>query len=281
LPVANPANDVASVPWTDLRLRAFPGVALRVMKLCDRQYVHMDLLARLIEADAAFSTEVLMAANGWTCARKEPVANIRDAVIALGIRRVQGLCLTVGVRSFLGKALHHPIARGVWRHSVACAVIAEDLARHSKIDSDLAYTAGILHDLGRLGLLVSRAREYTTLLDSHYGPPGSILEPEAAIFGTDHCKLGNHLIWAWELPQEFLAGSHHARRLNHWNLEELMKMSCRLADVAGFTAFPGCFIGGYSDLLQDLPEECRESLPPEIEALRTLVNKKLQSLEAD
>lgn len=281
LSVVIPANDVACVPWTDLRLRPFPGVALKVIKLCDRQNIHIDELARLIESDAAFSTEVLIAANGWAYARQEPVANIREAVLALGVRRVQGLCLTVGVRTFLGKTLHHPIARGVWRHSVACALIAEDLARHSEIDSDVAYTAGVLHDLGRLGLLMSRPKEYTALLDSHFGPPGSILAQEASLFGADHCKLGNQLIWSWELPAEFLAGSHHAQRLQGWNLEELIKMSCRLADVASLTAFPGCFIGEYSKLLKDLPEPCRKGLPPEVGMLREQVNCKLQALEAE
>ncbi|MGA8111566.1 MAG: HDOD domain-containing protein, partial [Acidobacteriaceae bacterium] len=110
------------------------------MRLSEREDVHMGRLASLIESDPAFSTEVLTVANGWTYARREPIASARQAVAALGTRRLQGLCLTVGVRAFLGKSLHMPIARALWRHSVATALVAEELARHSQMDPDIAYT---------------------------------------------------------------------------------------------------------------------------------------------
>jgi HD-like signal output (HDOD) protein len=265
----------------DLRLRPFPGIALKVMKLSEREDVHMGRLANLIESDPAFSTEVLTVANGWTYARREPIASARQAVAALGTRRLQGLCLTVGVRTFLGKSLQMPITRALWRHSVATALIAEELARHSQMDHDIAYTAGLLHDIGRLGLMVAWPKAYAALLDSHYGSPASILELETGLFGADHCALSNLLIRDWELPSALFAGHHHGPRLQEWSLPELIKMSCRLADAAGMTAFPGCSIGGYANLLNDLPEACRKHFPLEIEMHRSNLNSKLEALEAD
>jgi HD-like signal output (HDOD) protein len=250
------------------------------MRLSEREDVHMDRLAGLIESDPAFSTEVLTVANGWMYARREPIASARQAVSTLGMRRLQGLCLTVGVRAFLGKSLQMPITRALWRHSVATAVIAEELARHSQIDPDIAYTAGVLHDIGRLGLMVAWPKAYAVLLDSHYGSPSTILDLETSLFGADHCAFGKQLIWEWELPLALVAGHHHHPRLQEWNLAELIKMSCRLADVAGMTAFPGCLIGEYPDLLRELPEACREHFPPEIESHRNNVNSRLEALDA-
>ena len=274
-------NHVADIPWMDLRLRPFPNIALQVMRLSEREDVHMGRLASLIESDPAFSTEVLTVANGWMYAPREAVASVQQAVTALGIRRLQGLCLTVGVRTFLGKSLQMPITRALWRHSIATAVVAEELARSSHIDPDTAYTAGLLHDIGRLGLMVAWPMAYAALLDSHYGTPASILEPEAGLFGADHCALSNLLIRDWELPSALFAGHHHGPRAQEWGLGELVKMSCRLADVAGMTAFPGCFIEEYPALLHELPEACRKYFPAEIESHRNNLSSKLAALEAD
>ncbi|HEX4038863.1 MAG TPA: HDOD domain-containing protein [Acidobacteriaceae bacterium] len=265
----------------DLRLRPFPSIALKVMRLSERDDVHMGRLASLIESDPAFSTEVLKVANGWMYARREPIASARQAVAALGTRRLQGLCLTVGVRTFLGQSPQMPITRALWQHSVATALIAEELAQNSEIDADIAYTAGLLHDIGRLGLMVAWPKAYAALLESHCGSPASILELEAGLFGADHCTLSNLLIRDWELPSALFAGQHHGARLQEWNLAEQIKMSCRLADAAGMTAFPGCSIGDYATLLGELPEECRTRLPGEIEAHRKNMKSKLEGLEAD
>lgn len=251
------------------------------MKLSEREDVHMGRLASLIESDPAFSTEVLTVANGWTYARREPIASARQAVAVLGTRRLQGLCLTVGVRTFLGQSLHMPVTRALWRHSVATALIAEELARHSQLDPDIAYTAGVLHDIGRLGLMVAWPRAYASLLESHRGSSASILEPESGLFGADHCALGNLLIRDWELPSTLFTGHHHGPRQPEWNLTEIVRMSCRLADAAGLTAFPGCSTGEYTDLLHDLPGECRAHFPLESEAHRTHLNSRLEALEAD
>ena len=265
----------------DLRLRPFPSIALKVMRLSEREDVHMGRLASLIESDPAFSVEVLTVANGWTYARREPIGSARQAVAALGTRRLQGLCLTVGVRAFLGKSLHMPTARALWHHSVATALVAEELARHSQLDPDLAYTAGVLHDIGRLGLMVAWPRAYADLLDSHCGSPASILALESGLFGADHCELSNLLIRDWELPSALFAGHHHGPRLEVWSLPELIRMSCRLADAAGMTAFPGCSVGAYTDLLNELPDGCRMHFPREIEAHRNNVKCRLEALEAD
>ena len=64
------------------------------------------------------------------------------------------MCITVGVRAYLGKAMSQPAMRGLWRHNLACALIAEQLAVLGLAEKNFAYTAGILHDVGRIGLAV-------------------------------------------------------------------------------------------------------------------------------
>lgn len=87
----------------------------------------------------------------------------------MGANQLKGMCLTVCVRPFLGRSLIHPAMRDLWRHNLACALIAEQLASGGFMDKDIAYTSGILHDIGRFALAVARPKEYSVLLETHCG----------------------------------------------------------------------------------------------------------------
>ncbi len=91
-----------------------------------------------------------------------------------------------------GQVVGNPLIRNLWRHNLACAAIAEQLATAGFMDKDTAYTAGVLHDIGRLALAVIRPAEYAALLRRHKGSGASILKEEAELFGTDHCQAGRH-----------------------------------------------------------------------------------------
>jgi putative nucleotidyltransferase with HDIG domain len=250
------------------------------MRLCNNDDVHLGHLSSLIESDPAFSSEVLMVANGWTYAPRSSITSVMHAIVTLGMKRLQGLCLTVGVRGFLGKTLTLPHARILWRHSLATATIAEELAEDSGIHPDDAYTAGVLHDIGRLGLMLVRPKQYCALLDTHSGTPSSFLEKEDHLFGVNHCRLGVQLGSAWQLPDKFLAGDHHDPLSGDWKLADIIKVSCRLADAAGFPAFPGCFIEPYSDVLHALPERSRKDFHATVEALKQDLTANIEALEA-
>src|SRR5580692_67317 len=167
-------TEAISPPWAHLRLPPFPLVAIRVLQLTNDENVQLHQLSELISSDAAFASEVLTIANSLVYAPRFPASTILQAIAVLGANHLQGMCLTVGVRSYLGKSLTHPLIRNVWRHNVACALIARELAAAGFMDQDAAYTAGVLHDVGRLALAVLRPNEYAALLESHDGSAASI-----------------------------------------------------------------------------------------------------------
>jgi hypothetical protein len=131
-----------------------------------------------------------------------PASSILQAIAVLGINNLQGMCLTVAARTYMGKALNQPAMQVIWRHNLACALIAEQLASAGFMDKDIAYTSGMLHDIGRLALATVRPKEYAALLQTHNGSGESILEPERNLFGMDHCGIGHHLISDWKLPPD-------------------------------------------------------------------------------
>ena len=278
------SGQTATLPWAYLRLPPFPQVAVRVLQLANNENVQLHQLCDLISSDPAFASEVLTVANSLLYAPRYPSTSILQAVAVLGANTLQGMCVTVGVRSYLGKTMSCAAMRNLWRHNLACAIIAERIAAGGIIDKDMAYTAGILHDIGRMALAVIQPKGYAVLLEKHQGQAASILEAERELFGWDHCEIGRQLIGDWKLPENFecVAAEHHeARRKDGaWDAAELVKVSCAMASAAGFAAFPGCETAVFGDLLEGLPARERRLFHPDAETLKSEVNKSIHAIES-
>jgi putative nucleotidyltransferase with HDIG domain len=247
----------ATMPWAYLRLPPFPQVAIRVLQMAKDENMQWHRLCDLISSDPAFASEVLTVANSVLYAPRYPATSILQAVAVMGASTLQGMCITVGVRSYLGKTLSYPAMRNLWRHNLACAIVAQRLAQAGPLDRDTAYTAGILHDVGRMGLAVIQPDAYSALLDKHRGTSESMLAAERELFGWDHCETGKQLVSDWMMPEQLEAAvsRHHeqCRADGTWDITELIKVSCHIASSLGFAAFPGCETMPIGELLSGLP----------------------------
>ncbi len=273
-----------NMPWAYLRLPPFPQVAVKVLQLVTNENVQLHELCDLISSDAAFASEVLTVANSPLYAPRYPANSILQAVSVLGADMLHGMCVTVGVRAYLGKSMNHPAMRGLWRHSLACGIVAQKLAAGGLVDEYTAYTAGILHDIGRIALTVIQPRDYARLLEAHSGPAASILVHEQELFGLNHCEAGQRLVSGWKLPVEFeeVVLGHHDMRRNDgaWGLSELLKISCAIADAAGYRAFAGCESAAYGELLERLPARERRLFYPEVDPLTRDIATAVSAIES-
>jgi putative nucleotidyltransferase with HDIG domain len=277
-------GQAVNMPWAHLRLPPFPQVAVRVLRLANDENVQLHQLCDLISSDPAFASEVLTVANSLLYAPRYPSTSILQAVAVLGANTLQGMCVTVGVRAYLGKAMSFPSMRKLWRHNLACAIIAERMAEVGFIDKDMAYTCGILHDVGRMALAVILPKGYAALLETHRGTDASILEAERELFGWDHCETGRQLIADWKLPDNFAAAvaEHHTERRTDgaWDVTELVKVSCAMAGTVGYAAFPGCETPLYPDLLKELPARERRLFQADTETLAREVTESIHAIES-
>ncbi|MFZ1938676.1 MAG: HDOD domain-containing protein [Terracidiphilus sp.] len=274
----------AAIPWAHLRLPPFPQVAIRVLQLANNENVQLHQLCDLISSDPAFASEVLTVANSLLYAPRYPSTSILQAVAILGANTLQGMCVTVGVRAYLGKSMNLPAMRNLWRHNLACAMIAQRIASAGFIDKDMAFTSGILHDVGRIALAVLQPKAYAELLESHRGSSASILELERGLFGLDHCETGRQLIADWKLPENFeavVADHLSARRTDDtWDVGELIKISCAMATAVGYAAFPGCIPDAYTKLKELLPDRERRLFNADAETLHRDVEEAIHAIES-
>ena len=271
------------ISWENLRMPPFPQVALKVMQLASNENVQLSRLGELISSDPAFASEVLTVVNSLLYAPRYPIRSILQAIEVMGASHLRGLCLTVGVRTYLGKSLRHPTMRALWRHNMACALIAQQIASAGTTDRDIAYTAGMLHGIGLLALAVVRPNEYVHLLGTYIGTSSGILDRERLLFGIDHCDLGKKLVSDWNLPEEFEAvmfAPHLGNGSTHWGLAEIVGLSCHMADTAGFSAFPACHPTPFDELLVQLPARERKLFHTDVEILAFEVSKKIAALES-
>lgn len=273
---------MARKPWALINLPPFPAVAARILQLLSKEDAGMKELAALIRSDVAFSSEVLTMANSALFTFRTEITGILQATVLLGLQRVKAVALTVGMRSYLIDSLKIPGVLACWRHSLACALVCEELAGSCMIERDAAYLAGLMHDIGRLALTVVEPLQYSNLLLAAEENTMNILDEERSLFGMDHCQAGRWLAEQWKLPQQFaeIAAHHHERQgTGKFDLLALVQVSCRLADCVGFWAARPSKPLRFRDLLSDLPLPARTNPGISQEDLTLKVAMKINSIE--
>jgi len=258
------------------KLNPVPDVAVRLMSLVSSDDVVFRRVAELIRCDPAFSAEVLKLANSPLLGCRQNVYSILHGVALLGLDRLKSLVMMVALRNFLSSTLQVPVLLRCWRHSLACALLSEELGAASWLNKDQCYSAGLLHDIGRLSLLATFPGEYAGILERVDETDEDLLERECELFGADHCDVGMWIVQDWGLPPEFeeITGRHHAPRGAHrFDLVEAARLACRLADTLGFQVAGTTPLAPLDEVLVGLPQEAREKLGPEDTMFNRLVER--------
>jgi putative nucleotidyltransferase with HDIG domain len=262
-------------------LPPFPSVAVKAMNMLSGTETSLGELCDLVRLDAVFTGELLRIANSPLIAFSKEVTSVLQASMLLGFRRLRRIVITVGMRSYMAESFT-PALQACWRHSVACAMLAERTARWNSVDRDFAYTAGILHDIGRVALATISPQVYDALVERASSDPAwDALQNEREAFGIDHCHAGQIMLSAWKLPEEFVEATcgHHEPLTCEENAAEVIRLCCRLADGLGFAAMPRRSSQTCEEILGEFPEDVRKHFPS-IEELTAEIAKEISVVEA-
>jgi putative nucleotidyltransferase with HDIG domain len=269
-------------PWALRELPPFPAVATKVLQLLAKEDTPMRRIVNLIRTDPGFSSGILRVANSALFGMTSRIETVRHAVVVVGLDRVKALTLTVALSCYLQAALRFPVLRRCWRHSLACAMLSEELAPACGYSSETAFTAGLLHDAGRLGLLVAHPAEYSNVLAVAEETPSNILGVEEALFDIHHCQAGRWLMNEWQFPPEFheVAARHHEEPVpGQSDLLLLVQLACRLADTLGFEVVKPDRVWTLQEIAAALPDGGRERFRPDPDALRVRLASIIDSLD--
>jgi len=227
-------------PWALRLIPPFPAIAHRIMAAASKEDVNAQQVGELIRLDPSFSAELLRYANSALFGRRCEVTSLFQAIILLGLERVRTMATFVAIHTLVRTSIRMEALRKVWRHSIVTAFIMDEAARAVRLDRESAYTTGLLHNLGTLGLMSAYPDAYSRMLEVSNDYGFDLLKTERDLFEIDHCAAGAYLAQDWDFPDELAAAlaMHHDEPVRgERSMYNLLKLSWRLADTLGYAAF--------------------------------------------
>jgi HD-like signal output (HDOD) protein len=199
-------------------LPLYPAVAAQLVRSVENEDISGPELARQIAADAALATHLLRLVNSSFYGMSRRIGTVSDALSVLGFNMVRRIVTAVVMRRPMLAYLPDTAAsRDFWRHQLLCAVLARHLHQHQGDDgAEVAYMAGLLHDVGRLAMFARWPRAYAATLLRPSLPTAAdddLIAVERSSFGFDHAQAGGALLAHWGVPEaicEAAAGHRNA-----------------------------------------------------------------------
>ncbi len=170
----------------------------------------------LVKFDVTLTARILRIVNSAAFCPLVPITSIDRAVAHLGEKMVVGIAIAEGCRKKFNQPLegYESEAGELWEHDLFAAFAAKEVSKYAKnaLESDLAFTAGLLHDIGKLvlsKLLEKTSQKALSALTS--GEAVDYLAAEKLVSGAEHSEVGFELASYWQLPAQIIAAIrfHH------------------------------------------------------------------------
>jgi len=200
---------------------AFPFAVIKALDIIESDASCCTELANCISVDPGASAAILKVANTVHYAKRgRRVTEVKDAVVRLGFRETRNLlaCLAlIDLSPDLYKS--YGFSRyDFWLHSLSVALIAEKLCDDSGFRRpELAFIAGLVHDLGKIPLDNKFSALFSRLLEKTTEEVSGFYAVEEQELGFSHTDLGQYLTTRWNFP-ETITGAI----LNHHNPDRIL-----------------------------------------------------------
>ncbi len=213
-----------------------PGAGQLLDVLGSGNYEVADIVM-VIENDSALTVNVLKVVNSAAMGMRREITSVHQAVTFLGDTKVIGIALaSSGGETFNAELAGYHGDRGMLgRHCLWVALAARELSRYTggKVDGAVAFTAGLLHDIGKAVISDFMVDLVPAIMkqSSNEAEPDH-LSAEREIMGTDHCEVGCELAKRWKMPESLIAGiQYHHNPIDAPEKYQAMSYVIHLADT--------------------------------------------------
>ena len=264
-------------------LQPIPQVALKMLRLINEDNYDIDKLTAEIRKDQVISARTIKLCNSVYYGSRNKIESVDHALVFLGQRLLIKFVISASISTFFSQVgLGYSLCKGgLYHHAVGTAVIAEKLAQVTgKVNPTLAYTAGLLHDIGKVVLDQFIQAAFPLFYRRVYEEEKNFLEVEKTLFGIDHNHAGNTLAKQWSLPESLRETIRHHHKPEDAAKNKDLVHIVYLADLlmsrfhpgleverintdglSGRLAVLGFSIKNFSDIVDMIPIKVLESSP--------------------
>ncbi|MEM9611021.1 MAG: HDOD domain-containing protein [Actinomycetota bacterium] len=227
------------------QLPSLPSAVTALMQLDPGSDEYVDELLTVLEADPNFAARVLSAANSSASAPAMPMTSLRDAVTRLGPRQAVSMVMAVGLTHMF--VPRDPWERSLWLHGLQTAAGCRELASACDgwgVDPGAAYTAGLVHDIGRFVLFQEAPDELRRIDEGGWASPDDLIREERSVCGLAHTEIAAVACRQWGLPSSItmVAALHHEREFPDKVPVEVVRL-VRLVHFVDLALFPSALPG--------------------------------------
>ena len=269
--------DPAALQQRIARLPTLPSLAQELLHIQVDDDTAIERLAQSISTDQTLAARALRIANSPFYGMRRKIGSIQEAIVVLGYRAVRAMIVSAAavntLRTLRTATSFRP--RPFWRHSIGTAVAARQLAMHLPCNPDVAFTAGLLHDIGQIVLAITCPEHYAQVLAAAQQTPAPLDLHEGAIIGLSHSEAGALLAGHWQLPEAISAAIAHHHSPDEHQHDSLVA----LIHVANVLAHSLELSGDPSERVPPLDEPSWIRMRLDDRTLRTLLTQISQTFD--
>lgn len=198
------------------QLPSIPDVASKVLNMAHDPNVSFKAVAEEISRDQSITTNILKLCNSAYFSKGKEISSVDRAIVTLGLKEVKDIVVVAATRELLNKGIvGYDLAGGeLWKHSLAVATLAKRISimKNRKGVADIAFTGGLIHDVGKTVLAIFVQGVFKEVLDLAERDRIPFTAAEREVMGFDHQEIGEKILAKWKFPDVLKAVvlHHHA-----------------------------------------------------------------------
>ncbi|MBN1293524.1 MAG: HDOD domain-containing protein [Candidatus Latescibacteria bacterium] len=184
-------------------LHTLPKVYHLALSLLSDPKSTRDDIVSVLKRDQVITTKILRIVNSSLFGFSRTITTIDDAIPLLGFNEIRNIVTSVSILKLMGDGTNHDIfdRQAFWKHSIGCAIVTKIVAKYIGISKNEEYfTAGLLHDIGKLVLDQLFPDEFRKLINLVNSQSIHYRKAEREIFGQPHQEIGAYLLTKWNIP---------------------------------------------------------------------------------
>jgi putative nucleotidyltransferase with HDIG domain len=224
------------------RVRPIPQIVLKIIRMIRNASISLKDISEELRKDQVLSAKVIRLCNTAFFSIGQEIDAIDRALVFLGEKQFLQLIISSSMEDIFPESdKGYSLCKGgIYKHALGTALVSEILAEFAgNVPSDIAYTAGLLHDIGKVVLDQIMASAYPLFYRRTQEEGMKLTAVEREEFGIDHSEAGGRLGEEWSLPEILIDAIRHHHNPEAATVDPRLSHVVYLADLIMSLFFAG------------------------------------------